>query len=457
MKLDNPAQHLMNSFIGELVARSWLERPILWMLEHWFFPVSRLWAAARSAGSDVPEFFKAVPMSSSGIETGRIKTHLRRFGDKRQQILTTEHQWQQTFFSESEIGSQALTQLESDRRSHRDQYNATRRGFFHLRKRVTMSVRENFAWPEELEAVYGLDEAGFEALFSPPVEMPEIILSHAIPTRYGRDFWLRFDSPSRRTNDVVYARVLEPAGVENPPTLIFGHGIGVEFDHWRNLVDIVPFFTQLGIRVIRPEGPWHGRRVPDGYYGGEYFLSRSPIGAFDFFSSQHQEWAVLIDWARRTSSGPLILGGSSLGAMSAQMTSIRANHWPSRYQPDAMFLMTHCSHVWEVALDGSLADIWGLHDPLKAHGWDRHLLETWLHRLDPTGRPCVPGERIVSVLGRKDSVTPFASGKRQQALWNLPPENCFNWPCGHFTVPLRMSRHHEPMLLLKQILDSIPT
>ena len=84
----------------------------------------------------------------------------------------------------------------------------------------------------------------------------------------------------------MYARVLEPIGVTNPPTLLFGHGIGVEYDHWRNTVDFLKYLPQLGIRVIRPEAAWHGRRVPDGFYGGEYFLSTTPLSGFDFFAAQ---------------------------------------------------------------------------------------------------------------------------------------------------------------------------
>ena len=61
----------------------------------------------------------------------------------------------------------------------------------------------------------------------------------------------------------------------------------------------------MGIRVVRPEAPWHGRRVPDGLYGGEKFIATAPQGAPDLFTSAALEWSVLIDWFRRTTDAPI--------------------------------------------------------------------------------------------------------------------------------------------------------
>lgn len=456
IKATNHLQRIMRSPIGSLVAQSWLDPWILRSVEYWFFPMSRLWAAARRANGDVDQFFESVPLPIIESKRNKITQALQTFESKRQVIAQTEHQWQQQFFANTTPDIQSLIDLEEQRLKHRSEYNATRRQFSDLRKSVKTTVYNDFITEESLADIYGDEGEDFEQRFQPPKSLPEIEASHSIPTVTGRDYWIRFKSPSPRlSNDMVYARVHEPIGIENPPTLIFGHGIGVEFDHWRNLVDVAELLPYLGIRVIRPEGAWHGRRVPDGYYGGEYFLSTAPIGSFDYFTSQHQEWATLIDWSRKTSQAPVAIGGSSLGAQSAQMLSIRANHWDAHFRPDALFLMTHCSHLWEVALDGELADIWRLGAPLHALGWNRERMEHWLSKLDPQGVPCVSSDSIVSILGKEDRVTPYNSGKRLQELWNLPTENRFIWNCGHFTVPLRMAGHHQPLLQLKTILDRI--
>ncbi|NHX27703.1 hypothetical protein HA397_27535, partial [Escherichia coli] len=166
--------------------------------------------------------------------------------------------------------------------------------------------------------------------------------------------------------------------------------------------------------------------------------------------------AVLMDWARQTSTGPVAFGGSSLGAQSAQLAAIRARDWPQDLRPDALFLMTHCEHVGDVATDSDLSDIWGLHEPLSKLGWTRDMQRERLSKLDPPGVPVMPPERIVSILGRHDRVTHFASGQRLQEKWGLPAENRFIWPCGHFTVPLRLGRDARPFDRLRAIFDEIP-
>ena len=455
----NMVQAVMRSWVGNVIARPWLDKLILLSLEHIYFPLSRMWAAARQADGDVDAFYQAVPLK--GVAKKQPKTHkaLQAFELNRIQIANTEETWRTAFFSDGgktlDHSAAQLKNLERLRLDHRSHYNATRFRFWHHRKDVRVSVANKFPTPDEVQMVYGEADDAWQENFLAPETFPAVTQSKAIMVNKVNSYWIRFQSPSARLNDMVYARVIEPIGVENPPTLIFGHGIGVEFDHWRNLIDFVDFFPKLGIRVIRPEAPWHGRRVPDGFYGGEYFLSSAPMGAFDFFTAQFKEWLVLIDWARQRSTAPVAIGGSSLGAQCAQSMAIRANALPDRLQADAMILLTHCAHIWEVALDGALADIWGLHGPLQKLGWSRDIMEQWLARLDPKGAPNMSPENIISVIGRADKVTPYKSGRRLQQLWQLPAENTFEWPSGHFSVPIRMVRHREPITQFKKIIDRL--
>jgi pimeloyl-ACP methyl ester carboxylesterase len=451
----NAAQRIMASPIGEILARRWLDWLILQGLKRLFFPFSRLWAAARAANGEVDEFAAAAPLTREIRYKAKLRRALRIFERERANINSVELFWQENFFGSGDVPEKHLISLEEARLHARSRYNVTRRHFTYLRHWLATTVFPSFVTPQEFEAVYGVSGEKFEQLFAPPVMMPKVERSRSIATASGRDSWIRFASPAAHMGDDVYARVHEPVGIENPPTLIFGHGICVEFDHWRNLVDPIANLPRWGIRVIRPEGPWHGRRVPEGYYGGEPFLSRAPKGEFDYFTAQHREWAVLMDWSRRTSTGPVAFGGSSLGAQSAQMTSIRARNWPKHLQPDALFLMTHCEHVGDVATDSDLSDIWGLHEPLGALGWRRDMQKEWLAKLDPSGAPVVPPSRIVSVLGRHDRVTHFSSGQKLQEKWRLPPENRFVWPCGHFTVPLRLGHDTRPLDRLQEIFDEI--
>jgi pimeloyl-ACP methyl ester carboxylesterase len=308
--------------------------------------------------------------------------------------------------------------------------------------------------PEEVEERYGVNGEGLDGLFAIPETFPQVQKSRLLPTSYGHDYWLRFPSPSSTMNDGVYARVHEPRGVENPPTLIFGHGICVEFDHYRQLLDEVTSLTGHGIRIIRPEAPWHGRRVLPGHYGGEQLLSALPNSMIEFLAAQHLEWATLIDWCKSNSSGPVAIGGSSLGGQTAKAIAVRARDWPDHLQPHALLCVTHSMHIYEAVLDGELSAIWNLGQAMRDKGWHRDTERLWLDRLDPKGMPCMPGERIISVTGSKDTITPEKTAMEQMKYWQVPKENIFSYRRGHFTVPLGMLGDDEPLLKFASVLTS---
>lgn len=80
--------------------------------------------------------------------------------------------------------------------------------------------------------------------------------------------------------------------------------------------------VKAGVRVIRPEGPWHGRRRLSGTYGGEPVLARGPGGLLDYFHAHVIELGRLVAWARATRGGPVAIGGVSLGALTAQLAAL---------------------------------------------------------------------------------------------------------------------------------------
>jgi hypothetical protein len=57
----------------------------------------------------------------------------------------------------------------------------------------------------------------------------------------------------------------------------------------------------------------------------------------------------------------------------------------------------------------------------------------------------VPARRIVSVLGRRDGVLPFASGQSLVESWCVPEENVFILNRGHFSVPMSLIRDKRPV------------
>lgn len=338
----------------------------------------------------------------------------------------------------------------------RSAYNMTRKLFLPLKSLVRTSVKVSPPTPDEMAERYGTQGEKLDALFGLPETFPQVNMSRSLATPDGHTYWIRFPSPSSEMDDLVYVRVFEPEGIENPPTLVFGHGICVETDHYHQLLDEVGPLTRMGIRVIKPEAPWHGRRVLPGHFGGEQLLSAIPRSMIEFMAAQLKEWATIINWCRATSCGPIAIGGSSLGAQTAKFIADRACDWPEYLKPQALFIAAHCAHAAETALEGTLSDIWNMGDTMKAKGWHRELERVWLDRLDPRAKPCVPGHNIVSVTGLRDNVTPALSASNQMDYWDVPTENRFTYNRGHFTIPLGIINDTAPLEKLAGILHRCP-
>jgi pimeloyl-ACP methyl ester carboxylesterase len=446
--------------IGWLFGWPWIDPAASFVLRRWYFRLSRLWAAAGVAGGSPDRFFEAVPLDPLRSPRYGVAELLARFEQSRINAGAIDAAWHRAFFEGSGVGGGEPSEgeclaLEMERMDTAHRHNLMRFQFRRFLRLDTPRVRFDIPSPAEVEAVYGGALADPCALFTAPDPMPEVSVSRSIPTPHGRDFWISFASPSERLGDRVYARVYEPAGVKNPPTLIFGHGICIEFDHWRRLIDEVGTLRARGIRVIRPEAPWHGRRSPAGYYGGERGLSTFPMGNLDLFTGAVREWAVLADWARRTSSGPLAFGGSSLGALTAQLAGERSRDWPEAARPQALLLITHCSQLFDTVAEGELMRIWGGYDLLEGKGWRSKTLDAYLSLLSPGPLPPVAPERIVTVLGRRDRITPFAGGLKQIEQWRIPDENRFIWDRGHFSIPATMMRNGAPVERFCEIVKNI--
>ena len=161
---------------------------------------------------------------------------------------------------------------------------------------------------------------------------------------------------------------------------------------------------------------------------------------------------MLLDWARGHTAAPVALGGSSLGAHIARVAAASAHDWPKHLHPDALFLITPCGRLEEAAIEGSFARIWGTAEASGAQGWSPVLRSKWLSLIDPRQPPVVPPQKIVAVLGQRDRVTPFESGRKLVGKLGLPAENIFSWPLGHFSIPIKMVRDNAPLHRLRRII-----
>lgn len=445
---------LKRQLSGLALAWPWFDRAGLWLLKRAYFPASRLWAAAQVADADPARFYAAAGISRNPARDTRLADALARFDEVRATALAIDAEWRRVFFGPEPTTTAHRAAVETARLKHAHAYNMARRRFAFLVDADTPRIKVDVASPEATSAIYStaLDDPATH--FAPPDPMPHVEVSEPIPGAVGEDRWLRFRSPSKRLGDWTWARVHSPVGVDNPPTIILGHGVCVEFDNWIGLVDEADALTAAGFRVIRPEAPFHGRRCPPGYFGGERLIGSFPLGALDAFTGAVREWAVLAQWARSTSSGRLAMGGTSLGALTAQLVADRSRDWPEALRPDGLLLITHSGNLRQTILDGELTRLFENTEAAMAKGWSPELIDTYLGLADPRRGPACPPERIVSILGRRDTVTPYPGGEPLIDRWKVPSENVFLYDRGHFSVPMTLIRDKAPVRRFVEVMSA---
>jgi len=439
--------------LGGMVARPWFDAAALKALSMWFFPLSRMWGAAMAADGSPDRFFEAVPMAPDGKLARKLTRKLAIFEDRKRQAAEADLAWREGFYGPADPGAERLAALEAARIGTSHVLNNQRRQFLAIKVgRKIPAIHWDIPEPEEARLMAEDLTLEDSVVFAAPSPMPEVERSRAIVLDGVRHYWLRFRSPDELMGDMVTARVLEPVDAADPPTLVYGHGICVEFDHWRGMLDEVAALVARGVRVVRPEAPWHGRRVPAGFYGGERMIATAPVGALHHFIAAIREWSVLIDWARANTSAPVAVGGTSLGSMTAQLVAHKARVWPDRLKPDAMLLITHCGQLAEAVREGAFARVWGTEARMAGAGWTAESIETYSRPLTMRAAPVMAGSGIVSVLGKKDKVTPYAGGRRYVERWQVPRENVFESNRGHFSVPVSLLRDIRPVTRFVDVL-----
>lgn len=444
----------MRGPLGGLFALPWFDPASMYFLRKLYLPLSRLWGTADAAQGSVARFVEIAGLDLSTRQYRRLSEVLFRFEVSRARVDAIDAAWREAFFGGGEAPPN-LPVLEKARKDAHQAHNMRRRDLRFLLPFKIPTSRYDIPSLDDVERYYGDIRTAPEAYFAAPAKMPRVEQSHALAAADDNQYWIRFESPSARTGDVVYARVHEPPGVDNPPTIIYGHGICVEFDYLEGLVDEVDVLCRLGFRVVRPEAPFHGRRRPRGYYGGEYISATSPLGVLDTFTAAVAERAVIMDWCRSHSDAPVTMGGSSLGALIAQLLSGQAQNWPRRLRPDALLLLMHCSKLEDALIHGSIAKLFGALEAKHERGWSVATVAEYLSALNPPAEPCTGPENVVSVLGKHDTATPFAGGLELLQQWQVPEQNRFLWPQGHFSLPIALTRKDTPLRRFAQVVRAL--
>ncbi len=440
--------------LGGLVMRPWYDRCALHLIGRWYLPLSRAWAAALTHGEDEAGFARAIGLAEfpAGASGRKLRRAIAETARRAAVLDQADAQWRDAFFGQKAPPDRELVQAEQARLAAASSLMAARAGFLGVRQR-SPAVGWQVTPPAELPTPDEWRASAGTCIAAPggaEGRLPAVAVSHPVPGPGGRERWLRFAAPGL-PGDTVWARVFEPEGIDDAPTLINLHGIGMELEYWRDAVDNTPDLTRQGIRVIRPEGPWHGRRRPAGCYGGEPVMALGPEGFLKLFSAWGAEAGVITAWARQAGSRRVAVGGVSLGALTSQLTAVAAADWPEEMRPDALILVATSGDLLGVA-EGSLAGGVGFWPAIARAGWTPADLEGYLPLMVPQGPAAMPPERIVMALGAADTVTPFAGGQGLARRWAVPPENLFIRPQGHFSVSLDLVRQPQPLDRIIEIL-----
>ncbi len=445
---ESVSDKLLKGPLGPAILRPWFDRVGLWGVSKWYFPLSRAWAAALESNGDVDHWLSL--LGGSGRPRKVVETALRRTQAAAAAHREADATWEAVFFGAE--GGDAAERAWAERRrlGRAHDFMGARSYFSPLQMlRAFPPVRLEIPDPAEVRAGQGERLANPEAAWPLPA-MSRMTLSDAFDGAPFDTRFLRFDSPV--LGDPVTARVLTPTGAEDPPTLIMLHGVAMETEFWKGLAQSTLQVAGQGVRLVLPEGPWHGRRRLPGWYGGEPVLGQGPLGLMELFEAWVAEVSLVIRWARASSRGPIAVGGVSLGALTTQILGSAPALWPAEAQPDALFLIATTGDLAAVAEHGSLVTALGLPPKLEAAGWTDPEVDRWLPLLEPAAKPLMAPENVVMSLGSADDLTPYRGGLDLARRWAVPEENVFKRERGHFSVSLGLLEDPRPLARLREIL-----
>ena len=446
---------LMHKFLFtpyvRLIARPYLDKLVLAISKKYFFPTSYIWSLINKSHYDYEKFTQIIiDNCNCDINEHKILNIMNKVEKRSLKADLAKENWNEYFFGSKKANNIKLQTVEEQRLRYTDSFFQSRFLLsFTIKNLDLKKIKMSIKTEEEVQKVYKQPSSQSDSL-KIDSDYPEVEVSKKIDEALYTKFWIKFKSPSSKVSEYAYAIVNEPKGVKNPPTLIFGHGIFVEFDHWKTMIDETVELVKNGIRVIRPESPWHGRRVEDKKFGGFDFLDEAPLSYIKFYEAAVNEWHIMSRWAKERGCSKLAFGGSSLGAQTAQLVSLKSKSWEKEYRPEVLFLLTHCSNLSKSA--EPLFKMWGINERLAKNHWNQEKLEKWAQLIEPIGDMPISSDNIISILGKTDIITPFAEGVKLLDDWKVPQSNRFYWDMGHFGVPLMLLINKEPIkLFLKRM------
>ncbi|NBB73749.1 MAG: hypothetical protein GVY35_08735 [Bacteroidetes bacterium] len=277
-------------------------------------------AAAATVGEDDGAFLDALGVAPDALDAAvrdRLPAARADFAADWQARAEAIDAWEAAFWGDADVDSDERVAREEARRaaSERCITPSGTLGFL-AREDAVPPVQCDVPTPVATFETWGDALADPTGLYAAPETLPPVERSHAVPGPAGPEYLVRFDAPSPRMDDTVYARVFEPEGAADAalPTFIYGSGLGMAYDqirYWPEEDYMGRPLAAGGYRVVLIESPWHGRRVAPGRFSGEPYLATAPVGLFMLYAAQAQETARLIGWARE--QGAPVVGVGAWG------------------------------------------------------------------------------------------------------------------------------------------------
>jgi pimeloyl-ACP methyl ester carboxylesterase len=447
--------HLITSPLGLPMETKWYERLRMQSL-HCDFATARIAAAARVASEgNVDDFLKELGLALNAAPRlrQRIGKALLAYKTVDNEFTDICQRWESVFWDKqtTNYSHEERVFLEQTRREKATQWVRPTNLFGFLgRNELIPAVRFNIPTPDTVFAKYAYVLNNPHLLYGAPDELPELNISWAVPGPAGKEYWIRFATPSSSLRDTVYARVYEPHEPNHPshglPTLIYASGLGMVYDqslYWPEEEYLGRSLAKQGYRVILVESPWHGRRTPSGSYSGERCLAEVPTSFIELYSAQVREMAILIGWARGLEAPVVTVGGLSLGGILAQQVASWCGTWPKSLRPDTVIMVANCGRATRSLINSAIGHELGVDEAIQRAGWDAKHLQGLHPLLDPKPKPGLNPSQIFAILGQHDRTTPYPFAARMLDDWEVPQTNRRIWKTGHFGVFVRMIRRPE--------------
>ena len=447
---------LFRSPLGAFLAKPWVDQAGLFGLERWYFPLSRLWAAANAAGEDTGRFRDEIGAPVAAWPEPYLRSVLARHAARKATAEAARFAWETSLFGD--FSDKDGLVLDQRRRAAATRHLATRASFYPLLFPTRPpSARWEIDRPADVERTLGPAIARPDSLYGAAVDLGTVAVSRSMARNGLHKYWLRAPTPAPRLvrrpgSETLHARVIEPTDAGLCPTLIFGSGLCLEFDLLAVSRGPAARLAELGWRVVEPVSPYHGLRAMPGRYGGEPFFAAGPTSSIDLVAGQAIESALLIAWCHRRFGGKVALAGISMTSFVAQQAASRCHLWPAEARPDGVMLISHSGRIEDVTFGGALAVTLGLDRALARAGWTRQALGRLSELIDPTAEPAIAPDNVVSVLGRTDRWVPYDDGLAVARRWQLPEANIFRYPLGHLGMPVQLTRDARPFDRLRQVL-----